>query len=365
MKKTYLIVLLIAAFFIFENGAIKILNDKGLKRESLVYRLKGVLFAQSKTEKKAPIIKMLQPKKDNNIKENNIIVETDTSDKSDYTFPKFYRGMYLNVYTSRNEKKLKKFVRMAKKSYINAFVMDCQSRRYKNCIVPKKNVDYVIKNGIHPIARVVVFPRGLRYYPVSRALIERKLKIAESACKAGFKEIQFDYIRFSDTHRLRKVSLRTRYAFINGFLRKAQKRLKKYNVKIAADIFGRIPLNRNDLIGQKMEELDKVVDILCPMAYPSHYTWSKKLQYNPYYTVFITSKRAKQRTKNAQIVTYIQAFKMKLGPIPYYKYIKDQIRGIHDAKIKGFLFWNARQIYRVPLQVTRHYYGRLDRLGKL
>jgi hypothetical protein len=361
MKKTYLILLLVAAFFIVENTAIKVLNEKGSKRESLVFKIKGLLFANNKkiTKNIAPK-PLLKSTKD--MPDNDSIYDQDASD---YTFPKFYRGMYLNVYSARNDKKLHQFIRMAKKSYINTFVMDCQSNRYRNCIVTKKNVDSVLKNGIHPIARIVVFPRGLRYFPVSKKLIERKLRIAESACKAGFKEIQFDYIRFSDTHRVRRISLKQKYAFINSFLRKAKIRLKKYNVKIAADIFGRIPINRNDAIVQKMEELDKVADIICPMAYPSHYTWSKKLQYNPYYTVYITSKRARDRTKNAEIVSYIQAFKMRLGPIPYYKYIKDQIRGVHDAKIRGFLFWNARQIYTVPLRVTKNYYGKLDRQGKL
>ena len=74
-----------------------------------------------------------------------------------------------------------------------------------------------------------------------------------------------------------------------------------------------------------MESLDKVIDVICPMAYPSHYTWSKKLQKDPYHTVYITSKRAKERTKKAEIVTYIQAFQMRLYGMPYGKYVIEQI----------------------------------------
>ncbi|HNS82393.1 MAG TPA: putative glycoside hydrolase, partial [Methanolinea sp.] len=67
--------------------------------------------------------------------------------------------------------------------------------------------------------------------------------------------------------------------------------------------------------------LDKVADIICPMAYPSHYSWSRKFYADPYYTVHETSTRAKLRSKNAMIVTYIQAFKMKMSGIPFDKYV--------------------------------------------
>ena len=106
-----------------------------------------------------------------------------------------------------------------------------------------------------------------------------------------------------------------------------------------------------------MEGLDKVVDIICPMAYPSHYTWSKKLQHNPYHTVYMTSKKANTRTQSAEIVTWIQGFKMRLGPNSFPSYIRDQIKATHDAGIKGFIVWNARQKYDTTFAVTRKYYG--------
>ncbi len=333
MKRSYFLVVIVASFLLFENYNI----PQNMPELSNIHR--GVLPAMAETKEEVP-------------------------EQVSYTFPEFYRGIYLNIASAKNMKKLKKFVEDAKTSNINTFVMDAQSSRYKKCIVPSANVQYLLDNKIHPVARVVVFPSGLKYFPVSKEMIKSKLEIAESACKAGFKEIQFDYIRFNDSHRLRHLSLEKRYAFIEGFLLKARKHLKKYNVKIAADVFGRIPLNRRDIIGQRMEGLDKVVDFICPMAYPSHYTWSKKLQHNPYKTVYITSKRANERTKQAEIVTYIQAFKMRLGPNTYPSYIKQQIKAVHDSGIRGFIFWNARQDYRVPFKVTERYYRRADRISR-
>jgi hypothetical protein len=48
---------------------------------------------------------------------------------------------------------------------------------------------------------------------------------------------------------------------------------------------------------------------------------------------------------------------MKLSGIPYSKYIREQLKAVRDAKIKGFFFWNARQKYTIPLRVTREFYS--------
>ena len=288
----------------------------------------------------------------------NIGISSTADKKSTYKFPDFYRGIYLTVDSARNMEKLSRLVKMAKDARINAMVLDIHTSRYDTCQVSRENVEYCIKNGIHPIARIVVFPDGLKRYPVPEPELQARIALAEKACENGFREFQFDYIRFNDHGILRALTLQQKYDFIEGFLARARSQLKKYDAKIAADVFGRIPLNSKDSIGQRMEGLDKVVDIICPMAYPSHYTWSQKLMADPYHTVFLTSKRAKERVKSAEIVTYIQAFKMKLGVsgMTYDKYIEEQIRAVHDAGIKGYLMWNARQDYVVPLQVVKNYY---------
>jgi hypothetical protein len=255
-----------------------------------------------------------------------------------------------------DEKKLTYFINKAKEANVNAFVMDAQSSSYKKCIIPWKNVKMCYDNKIHPIARIVVFPAGLKTFPIANSVIESKLEIAESACKAGFKEIQFDYIRFNDSRALKFLKYNDRYKFVESFLVKARERIKKYDVKITADIFGRIPFNNNDIIGQQMESLDKVVDIILPMAYPSHY-WTREMRLNPYRTVYLTSKKAKDRAKNAEIVSYIQAFKMKMGNWDFAKYQKEQIRAVHDAKIKGYIFWNAKQLYDTTFTVIKNYYS--------
>lgn len=275
-----------------------------------------------------------------------------------YRYPAFYRGIYLNIYTARSIKKLTDFIEKSKSANINSFVLDVHFPKKTDFVLTAGHVELCKKNNIHPIARVVVFQDGLKKYPVSPDEIERKIRLAENACEAGFREIQFDYIRFEDRNILRRLSRDERYNFIEGFLKTARDRLKKYNAITAADVFGRIPLNKGDAIGQRIEGLDNVVDIICPMAYPSHYTWSRKMMSNPYYTVLLTSKSARDRTQNADIVTYIQAFKMKLSisNMSFEKYIEAQVKAVHDSGIKGYIFWNASQNYETPFNVMKDYY---------
>ncbi|MCX8123520.1 MAG: putative glycoside hydrolase [Spirochaetes bacterium] len=273
--------------------------------------------------------------------------------------PEFYKGIYLNSQSGRNMNLLKNFIIRAKDAGFNAVVIDAHNETNNKFLIPKESVDYVVSQGFYPIARVVMFPDGLKVYPVPEELIKGRLELAKKACEVGFREIQFDYIRFNDHGILKHIPLQERYNTIEGFLARAKSELQPYNVKIACDIFGRVPLNTNDIIGQRMEGLDPIVDVICPMAYPSHYTWSKKLMADPYYTVFITAKRAKERTKNAQIVMYIQAFKIRvaMSGLSFQEYMAKQIQAVHDAGVKGFIWWNASQQYDEPFAVTKQFYS--------
>jgi len=275
--------------------------------------------------------------------------------KDEYKFPEFYRGFYLTASQAMNKERLVTWVERAKRANMNAMVIDVQNLRQQRVNIPKENIQYLLDNGIHPIARIVIFPDGLRVYPPPAGLLQDRYDAAIAACEIGFKEIQFDYIRFNDSNVALNLSLEQRYAFIEGILRRLREKVAPYNVRTAADIFGRIPFNRNDIIGQRMESLDLVVDVICPMAYPSHY-WSREQQHDPYKTVYQTSKRAVERVQHAIIVTWIQAFEMRLGPNSYSDYIRLQMQAVYDSGASGYIFWNARNNYDVPFRVTEEFY---------
>jgi len=90
---------------------------------------------------------------------------------SSYKYPEFYRGLYLTVASANNFAKLKYFVEKAKSSNINTLVLDVQSSRNVQCMVPEPHVRHCTENGIHPVARIVVFPDGLRRYPVPESYL--------------------------------------------------------------------------------------------------------------------------------------------------------------------------------------------------
>jgi hypothetical protein len=89
------------------------------------------------------------------------------------------------------------------------------------------------------------------------------------------------------------------------------------------------------------------VDVILPMASPSHYTWSSYLIANPYFTLYKSSIAAKARLKKAQLAMYIQGFEMRVGPsgLSLPVYIAHQMQAVADAKIGGWIVWNAAQSY--------------------
>ncbi len=277
--------------------------------------------------------------------------------------PDFYRGIYLMNATVQNPQKLESFIAKAKTYQVNVFVIDTQTYQFHEKAISPEAIRKVKAAGIWPVARVVVFNHGFDHYPVPQSLKQNRIDIAKRAIAAGFQEIQFDYIRFADNGHLGRVGLQERYGVVEGFLKEAKTQLKPMNVVISADIFGRIPLNKDDRIGQKMEGLAPIVDIIAPMAYPSHYTWSKKYYTDPYYTVFTTSEQGKKRTGDkAKIVSWIQGFRLKwehrVVKMSLVDYIIAQIKASEDAGIKGFMVWNASQQYDPTWKAMDIYYNK-------
>jgi hypothetical protein len=107
---------------------------------------------------------------------------------------------------------------------------------------------------------------------------EYPLELAVEACRLGFDEVQFDYVRFpagqtgEAARRRHPTTQAERVAAVVGFLTAAGERLHPEGCAVAADVFGIVMSSPTDQgIGQRPEELSEVVDVLSPMVYPSHY----------------------------------------------------------------------------------------------
>ena len=115
---------------------------------------------------------------------------------------------------------------------------------------------------------------------------EYALDLAEEACRRGFDEIQFDYVRFPSDGPISKLEFdefsfpdyyspeaqQVRVDTITAFLSEAHSRLNPMGCAVAADIFAITLESRTDEgIGQMPGPLSSVVDVLSPMIYSYAY----------------------------------------------------------------------------------------------
>ena len=193
--------------------------------------------------------------------------------------------------------------------------------------------------------------------PFKQEVWDYNIRIAVEAAKAGFDEVEFDYVRFPDRKGLRfskETNAENRVATITGFLAAAQKALNRYNVFLSADNFGYVAWNPGDTgIGQEFDQVGKVVDYISPMLYPSGFQFgipgTRDPLSDPYRIVYASLERAKERTGFSGIVfrPWLQAFAdyafdhREFGK----PQLRQQIKAAEDAGSEGWLLWQPRNRY--------------------
>nr|WP_281391326.1 putative glycoside hydrolase [Alkalicella caledoniensis] len=256
-------------------------------------------------------------------------------------------------------------------------------------------MEQLAANNIYPIARIVVFKDnklgrarqdlavknldGSLWVesgsnvswvdPHSREVWEYVADIAKEAARLGFREIQLDYIRFPD-----RVGDRVRYdhkatfelvnedeeqyraKVIAEFMKFMASEIEPYDVELSADIFGLIGTTTSDMgIGQHLETIlgPDVLDIICPMVYPSHYAHNNYGLYpsnnaRPYetikYALLDYQKRMEEMGSETLIRPWLQGFtqgKPAYGPHE----VREQIRAARELGINEYLIWNAGNQY--------------------
>ncbi|WP_054876815.1 putative glycoside hydrolase [Oxobacter pfennigii] len=323
------------------------------------------------------------------------------------------RGIYLTGHSVGLESRFSHLIDLINTTELNAMVIDVKDDNgeisYKSSVplvkeletdktVKIKDIKAVIQrldeNYIYPIARIVVFKDNIaatqkpefaikskdgsvwRDYkkvawinPYIKEAWEYPISIAEEAADMGFKEIQFDYVRFPTDGNRSLIDYgeagtdRTMSQSISEFLSYARERLSKKGVVVSADIYGLVTTVKDDMgIGQQLEDLSTSVDVLCPMVYPSHYAYgSYGIKYpdlEPYRTVFTSLSTAKQRVEQiqtdkskAKIRPWLQDFTGAwLRPKSAYKVyksadVKAQIQAAYDSGLTEWILWNAGNKY--------------------
>lgn len=188
------------------------------------------------------------------------------------------------------------------------------------------------------------------------------IAIASEAARKGFDEIQFDYLRFPTEGHLaaarygRPNTQASRGRAVAGFLDHARAALRPTGALLAIDVFGYTAFNFDDTgIGQHVETLAPLVDVLCPMAYPSSYHLGipgyRNPVAHPYEIVFETVRRLRERTAAArvQVRPWIQNFRdyaFDRRPFEAAE-VQAQMRAARDAGATGWMLWNPQNRYTV------------------
>lgn len=326
------------------------------------------------------------------------------------------KGIYVTS-NSTQGKKMDELVKFIKDSNLNTMVIDVKDdtgnitmklntgnkqvdKNTLDIVDGKKLLKKLHDNNIYPIARIVTFKdtklanehpewtfknndgsvwtngKGDSFVnPFMKEVWKYDIDVAKAAAKAGFQDIQFDYVRFPEGFENQADSLTynkgeyknsqmssgdQRVDTITKFLEYANKELKPMGVNVSADVFGYSALVENAPgIGQSFPKISKNVDAISSMIYPSH--WSngdfglQAPDTEPYKTVnrYIQKENSLLDTlgKDKPISRpWIQNFTASyLGAGNYIDYdakaISEEVQALKDNGVNEFLLWNAGNDY--------------------
>ncbi|MDI6840161.1 MAG: putative glycoside hydrolase [bacterium] len=303
-----------------------------------------------------------------------------------------YRGIYLNYAAGM---RFKEYLPYIKNSELNCVVVDFKEAigvvPYNTNVELAKTIGAVLqvinleslvedckKHGIRLIARIVVFQDSIlawynkgkysirslddkiwkdghgRYWtnPCLKEVQLYNIEIAKDLAKRGVPEIQFDYIRFpsaSGKFKPYRIDCEDKEKVIVQFLELARKELKPLGVTIAGDVYGYalwLPSLKDE--GQNLRLMATLLDVICPMLYPSHFhpkeEWSPDPREREYRLVFKSVAKGESLIGESKFVPYIQGFNLRspgFGPA----YIANQIHAARESNAWGYIVWNARSDY--------------------
>ncbi|WP_342526008.1 putative glycoside hydrolase [Chryseomicrobium sp. FSL W7-1435] len=339
-----------------------------------------------------------------------------------FEYPDAVRGIYVTGHSAGGER-FSTLVDLIESTELNAMVIDVKDDFGNLTYVPTDDsplAEYEIgqpfvkdmrsvletmeETQIYPIARVVVFKdtelaerkpewsfqegssvwknrRGEAFVnPFLKEVWDYNVEIAIEAAKMGYKEIQFDYVRFPEGFENRSETLtyskgeyentelddvQSRVQAVTDFVAYAREQLKPYDVEVSVDIFGyAATLPEAPGIGQNFSKISENVDVISSMIYPSHWTsyfGIAKPDLEPYKLVQEYAKAENATLEKLEEAPtsrpWLQDFTASyLGAGNYKVYgkqeVEDQIRALNEAGIDEFLLWNAGNSYTQNVDYT-------------
>ena len=327
------------------------------------------------------------------------------------------KGIYVTAYSVGYEEKFTKLVDYVDSNDLNAMVIDIKddmgvvtadfnsedSHIQENTeeYIPdiKELMDVMEEKQIYPIARIVTFKDTLLaneqpemsftnsngtvwkasngesfINPFLKQTWDYAVNVGIEAAKAGFKEIQFDYVRFPEGFEvwgdtlnydmgeyadLEMTDDEKRVQAITDFTAYAKEKLMPYGVDVSVDIFGyTASVVEASGIGQNFPQISENVDVISSMIYPSHWGTDYFGIYKPdLYPYELVAEYMK--VENELLATletpptsrpWLQDFTASyLGSGFYQTYgkaqVDAQVQALYDAGVNEFLLWNALNNY--------------------
>ena len=327
------------------------------------------------------------------------------------------KGIYVTAYSVGYEEKFNKLVDYVDSNDLNAMVIDIkddmgvvtadfnsedahiQENTEEDIPDIKELMDVMEEKQIYPIARIVTFKDTLLaneqpemsftnsngtvwkasngesfINPFLKQTWDYAVNVGIEAAKAGFKEIQFDYVRFPEGFEvwgdtlnydmgeyadLEMTDDEKRVQAITDFTAYAKEKLMPYGVDVSVDIFGyTASVVEASGIGQNFPQISENVDVISSMIYPSHWGTDYFGIYKPdLYPYELVAEYMK--VENELLATletpptsrpWLQDFTASyLGSGFYQTYgkaqVDAQVQALFDAGVNEFLLWNALNNY--------------------
>jgi hypothetical protein len=190
--------------------------------------------------------------------------------------------------------------------------------------------------------------------PYDKRVWKYVVGIGEAAARAGFDEIQFDYVRFPSDGPIESAVFPSKTAEPMGwtiarFAHYATRKLHPLGVRVSVDVFG-LSATHDLGIGQVPGRLAKYVDAVYPMVYPSHYNPGEFNLPDPSATPGPTVALSLRDFRNAMVgskamlIPWLEDFSLtSTHPAP--EEVRAQIEAARRYHTKGFLLWNPEGVY--------------------
>lgn len=327
------------------------------------------------------------------------------------------KGIYLTENTAANPERVEELISYINSNDLNAMVIDIKNDTgnvttdfnsddthiQKNTLPVIADIDALMKRfeeeQIYPIARIVAFkdsllaeeephmsflnPDGsiwaygngeLFINPFLKETWDYAVNVGIEAAKVGFKEIQFDYVRFPEIFSndanglyyemgefadLDLSPTEKRVKAITDFVAYAREKLMPYGVEVSVDIFGyAATVDEASGIGQDFAQISNNVDVISSMIYPSHWgpgyfglsapdLYPYELV-DEYMQVELPLLESLEHTPTTR--PWLQDFTASyLGSGYYREYghneVLAQVQALKDHGVTEFLLWNAGNVY--------------------